>query len=522
MAVDIHKLIAAINPDVYCKEYDETTSKPIRKVVKRIVKEEGYLKAAEKAELVESSYMDIWNTRHTQSAFALAGLKNPIEKHSLVYDSSAQSLEPIYFWIIDNINFEYGRTYKLVDNFLASAGSGHFSELQARATRMQEEAMKMFGAANTVVKSVLNILYNLKEFKLRLAQYEDYHSKDEKTRRAALYSLKQIWLDRVDIQRGTSSIKALATAGANQPNFITLIDAFMVADSLEALSKLDLNERVKRLLEQRLSEFLRWLKQSESELTKRFEIEKKYLKAQVSTLKLYARWIKPYLKAARQLEQHAESSSSLVNVFNTALFELTIVGEAGYSPEQDIQAGELPESWRKIKIRKYFPIIIIEFKFRSVPERADQRGGYGYRGRAEITFTSYALNEDEIKVLKEQVEKDDLGDIYQLIEGATTESLAELQNDIDEFLNDKPSEKKQEKSPQDVNPFTALFSFLSPKKEEKSSEKSKQIKKDTDVERVIRSQVAIEARTKCRKAYDDYKGANEMPRFPPGVESMKF
>ncbi len=86
---------------------------------------------------------------------------------------------------------------------------------------------------------------------------------------------------------------------------------------------------VKRLL-QRFGEFQRWLELSGKELRKRYELEKTYLKSQISSLKLYSRWAKPYLKAAAQLEQRATATSSLVSTFSTSLFELTLLGIGDY------------------------------------------------------------------------------------------------------------------------------------------------------------------------------------------------
>src|SRR3989344_3797960 len=109
----------------------------------------------------------------------------------------------------------------------------------------------------------------------------------------------------------------------------------------------------------------------------------------------------------------------------------------------------------KSKKRTYTPIGIVELKFRSIPERL-QQGGYGFVGKADISFTSYALNEDELKVLREQIQKDDIVDVFSLIEGATAESLGELKKDIDEFLgNEKPEEKENvNEKEEDINPFT--------------------------------------------------------------------
>lgn len=508
MVVDIKKLIAAINPELYCEP-------KLKSEVKKIAKRDGYLKAAEKAELKESDYIDVYYTQFTKGPFALAGFKAPIEQHKLVYDDFSQSLEQVYFWILDYVNKEYGKSQKLIDNFIASPGSGLFSEFGQKTTRMQEEGMKIFGVINTVVRSVLNLIYDLKEFKIRLGAYDDYQSKNENKKQAAFLALKQIWMDRVDINRGAGSINGLA----QQLDFITLRDAFMAVKTLKDVKKIDLNERVKRILMQRFSEFLKWFDESERELRKRFEIEKSYLKSQINSLKLYARWAKPYLKTAKQLEQNMSPDAALVNAFNTSLFELVLLAEGKYETAKDVGSGELPKFFNNLKLRKYFPITIVEFYFRSVPERTDQRGGYGFRGRVEISFTSFALNEDEMKVLRDEVEKDDFGDVYKMIEDATEKSFEDLEKDIEDLLGAKSVEKK-EKNEGDVNPFSALFSFLKRDKSEKKEEKkdlSKGISSDSDYEKVIRNQAILLARINCRKLYDGYKKAIGIPAFPPVI-----
>ena len=502
MAVNIHNLIAAISPDIYCDS-------EVKDEVKKIVKTQGYLKAAEKAKPRKGKYMD-FEKNYYGNPFSLKGIENPIEQHSLIYDASGESLERVYFWILDTLIKDYDdmkKVDKLIDNFIASPGSGYFSELGQKATRMQEEGMKILGAANQVVKSILNILYDLKEFKLRLSLYEKLKSKNPAEKNAALLSLKQIWIDTVDFKRGTTALKAFV----QQLNYVTLIDAFMVANSLEDVKKLDLNDRVKRILEQRVGEFFSWLDQSEIELKKRFEIEKTYLKSQVNTVQLYARWAKPYLKAARQLEQNASPTAALVTTFNTVLFELTLLGEAEYKVLDDVLKGVLPEMYRNIKIRNYAPTIIVELKFRSIPERIGQQG-YGFRGRLEAVFTSYGLNEDELKVLREQIAKDDIDDVFSLIEKSTSESLGQLQQEIDEFTKDQ-EKKKEKENDEDTNPFTSLFSFFKSEKKDAKKDLTKGIPQDISTEKVVRSQAIIKAREECRKFYDRYKKANNMPTF---------
>jgi len=219
----------------------------------------------------------------------------PAEEHKLVYDSTSETLEPVYFWILDFTNNLFdGKVEKLVDNFTASPGSGHFAELGARATRMQEEGMKILGSVNTVLKSIMNLIYDLKEFEIRLSHYNISHSEKKEEEDTGFLALKQIWMDNVDVKRGRGSINMLA----QDLNFVTLRDAFMIARTVEEVDKMDLNDRVKRILKPRLHEFLEWKKRSEVELRKRFEIEKGYLKSQVNSLKLYTRWVKPYIVSA--------------------------------------------------------------------------------------------------------------------------------------------------------------------------------------------------------------------------------
>jgi hypothetical protein len=215
------------------------------------------------------------------------------------------------------------------------------------------------------------------------------------------------------------------------------------------------------------------------------------------------------LKAAQKLEQRAAETASLVTTFNTSLMELVLLGEIPYKPEDDVNAGELPKSFKKLKVRKYSSVVIVEFRFRSIPERTER--GYGFRGRTEIVFTGYGLNEEELKILRKQIEKDDVGDMLQIVEG-TTESLEQLSEDIAHFLEgdkEKKEEKKEKKS-EDTNPFSALFepiANLFKKEEKKEGDKPKS---DSYEEKIIRSQAIIEARKKCSKIYDSFKKSRNM------------
>jgi len=249
--------------------------------------------------------------------------RKAVRSHTIIYDSPSETLEPVYFWVLDMMNnFFKGKVEKVIDNFTSSPGSGHFAEIGQRKSIMQKNVSETMGTVNTVIKSIINLIYDLKEFEIRLEHYKLANSKNKEEAEAGLLALKQIWMDNVDIKRGQGSINGLTSGNLN---FITLRDAFMSANSLKDVDKIDLNDRVKRILKPRLAEFLEWKVKSELEIRQRFNIEKNYLKSQANMLQLYSRWVKPYLKAAAELEMKDDSKSpELITAFNTIIFELLI------------------------------------------------------------------------------------------------------------------------------------------------------------------------------------------------------
>ncbi len=443
-------------------------------------------------------------------------------EHMIGYDSNSDTLEPIYFFILDLMTDMELPPEKLVDNFSSTPGSGHFAELGQRATIMQQQATKILGDTNTVLRSVLNIIYDLKEFKIRLEHYKGLKSKDENIKDASVLSLKQIWMDKVDIAKQQSSIKAMALG---QAGFQTLIDAFLAAKEEKDVEKLDLNDRVKRILKPRILEFNHWVEQSEKELRKRYEIEKNYLRSQVNSLKLYSRWAKPYLKAAQELEsQDLGREPALVKTFNTILLELTLFSKKKIKVAEEARAGNLPKefanrSFQKSLKRDYYMCILVNFTFRGIPQRAGQQPHYVFGGKAEITFKSYALNDDELKKLDEELAKSDMNDALTLIEGTTTESLGQLQEEINFFLEEKEDEEKEKKKPKsESNPFLALIGAYNnkDKKEEKNKESKKEtiVKPDNFIESDnIRPLAATVAEETSLKMFDIYKKAHNMPSY---------
>ena len=362
--------------------------------------------------------------------------------YKISYDSISEGLEPINFWILDffkdNDPAGLGMTeiIKYKDEYDASVASGYFSDIGTKMSVMQDRAMKIMATINTVVRSVINLIYDLREFSIRLAHYDNLHSPTSAVRQAARLALKQVWMDQVDIKKSRGSINALS----QQLEFVTLRDAFLAVDKLEIINKFDLNERVKRILKARLEEYIEWEKNSETELRKRYNIERSYLKSQVASLKHYTAWVKPYLIAAKKLENTSFTtkfggpSPNLVNVFSNMEMHLVLFGMKEFKPE------DAAKSFASMKFeREFYSCIEVDIVFRTVPR--SYQGQYGthyiHSGRTDLNFKCYALTDQEIEEIYKLKEQEDM----ELIEEMTGTSLKEIQDDIDKYLEDDGQSK---------------------------------------------------------------------------------
>lgn len=455
-----------------------------------------------------------------------------LSSYKLVYDSDSNQLEPIYYWVLDFMQNLGIKLEKITDNFTSSPGSGHFSEMGQKATAMQQQATKILADTNTLIKTIINLVYDLKEFEIRLGHYEKANSKDPKEREQGMLAIKNVWLDQVDLKRGTGSIHQMA----NQLGYTTIRELFLMANSVEDLKKISQegglgNEMSMRVLIPRMSEFLMWKETSEREIKSRFEIEKSYLKSEVESLKMYTKWAKPYLKAAEELRMKGfDKDPSLVSAFSTTRFEITLLGKG--SP-----AKPDPQKFKDYKLkRNYIPTYVVSLNFRgALAQKATQRGDYafGYGGRVEITFDCYALNSEEIALLDKNMKDAELEDGLKLVENNTQIALDQLRADIEKYCGKGAEEKLKEekkkaaekKNEDDINPFTALFKLFtfdwsSDKKDEKKKiEELKDIKPDNFVEKDVRASAEATAKKLLYTTYDVYKKSHAMASSPESFDN---
>lgn len=506
-AEDISKIIAAVNPKLYYKVSSDKDRQKLKEFIKTIENEgmEKGIKIADELRLINPK---------------------PLSSYKIMYDAQTNQLEPNYYWILDFLQDGRVKVEKIVDNFTASPGSGQFSEIGQKKAAMQAQVSKISGDINQVTKSIIQLIYDLREFEIRLKNYEDIKDKDKLKAESARIGLKQIWLDTVDIKRGNGAIHMMASQGG----FTTVRELFMIANTLEDIETMakegTMNDQVKRILLPRVGEYLKWVDFSEQELRKRYSVEKSYLRSQVEMLKLYTSWIKPYLKAAGQLELNGfDKNPALVNAFSTSMLEMTLFGKK----QQDGMPEGISSSY-KLK-RDYFAVYVVNLTFRGPSAQRTQSGDYAYMkgGRLEMTFDCYALNSEELALVKRQLEKENLDLGLSFFAKETGASLDTLKKDISHFLDDdkeKKEEEKKAKNEDDVNPFSALFSlFKSEKKDDKKAKGGKEIKepkdivKDNFVEEGVRKMAAESAKGFLYTTYDIYKKAHGMASSPENFDN---
>lgn len=472
MVPDVPHLVAAICPDVFCQPR-------LRSAVKRLLGEaltagdhNAFLHAAARAEPCEPNRIPLERLQE-MNPFDLPGQLSPVEGHTLILDLVDEPLEPIYFNLLDELWAREGWVVeKLVDTASATHGSGLSIDLSRRIAMEQQEVTKVLTQIHREVRALVAQWQKWREHKRQLAVYDQAKAPENPTRETALDQLNRRW------QKEDSYVATPAEPSGNDK-----------------------------------SAFGTWLLSSEAELRQRLEVDRQLLANELNLLKLQANWIQPHLKP-QQNAQHP-GDPALVTAFNTAMFDVVLLVAPLSDLEQAVQAGDLPPAVLNPRYRRPWPFVIISLRFRAVPERT-KAGGYGYRGRADLTFTSYALNEDELAVFRRELQRSKWGEVLGLLEQSTSANLDALLNDLDELLAEKPSAPSQPVSAsEDTNPFSALVScikfFTSDPSKSEVSPPTEPLRPDRDIERVLRSFALLEARTRCLELYQQQKRTREMP-----------
>jgi hypothetical protein len=466
--VSIHQLIAAICPDVYCQPQFRAKAKSTLRDALTAADKLAYLKAAQVAMPVEPNTIGLerlWE----ENIFDLPGQRSPVEQHTLTIDNPTEPLEPIYFDLLHELaSREEWKIEKLLDTASATPGSGLSLDMSRRSQMDQHENTKILILIRQRIRSFIQDWKKWREQKRQLTFYVQARTPDDPAHESARHRLSHQWQE----------------------------EAHNVGEDREAA-------------------FKQWLHDSETELRTETEIVRHLLADELNFLRLQANWLKPYLAPRPDLRR--SDDPALVNAFNTATFEILLLVRMESQLEQMAQTGELPRMLLNRKHRRGEPVMLVEIRFRAIPERA-KTGGYAYRGRAQLKFTSYALSEAEIMILRRELQRSEWGEVLGLLETNLAGNLNSMLADLDELLAEPKSvTPAKESEPSDnPNPFTALFDFsgwFGSDVKQARTELSEPLQSDTEPEAVIRSLNLLEARQRCLEIYARSKEVFRFPQF---------
>ncbi|UCD03511.1 MAG: hypothetical protein JSW73_03165 [Candidatus Woesearchaeota archaeon] len=393
--------------------------------------------------------------------------KRRVDHRKLVLDLPAAGLEPTYYWLTDYLKNVQGYQLEKTDEAVAVAvASSFFSDLGMKKTRMEQRAKEIMADVNTVIKSILQLVYDLKEFDRRLEIFDDLRKLGGENKDAAEIAIKSVWMDEVDTKRGVGSINQLTASGKLE--FVTLRDAFLQAKSVKDVESLDLNERVKRIVGARIEEYEKWRDRYEKDLRQRRKIEKSYLKAQVASLKQYSKWARPYLLAAHRLRQseelYEEAAIDVVNFFDTSTVSVSIMGRKESKASSYFygltRIGKNPMGLKgSQRVREpsdtVYQAIEMVFIFSSKPiivNQSESGKSYRHMGQIIVDFYAYVFTKSELEKIKEAQDRE----IFGFIDQMTKESLDAIADDLDEYLNE-PDDKEKTPSINILGGFFDIF-----------------------------------------------------------------
>jgi ribosomal protein L24E len=324
---------------------------------------------------------------------------------------------------------------KLSDDFTSSVGSSFFGEMGQRLTNVLNNARSLAELINALTRTIISILNEYKQLYSAYILYENLLSKDPEEALASYLALKDRWLSNVDSSRGAGALRNLQAS-----RFPSIVDLFLFTDLKSELEKFknkkligqelynklfndqtnttprDLNElfnngiinrRIYNLLNSRLIEFYSWLENNKKVLYDRIVLLKSYLKHELSSLLYYVEFAKPYFKFARKLLQNPDQPVDVVNAFETAIINISLIAN-----QKEVKVKEYDEKEGKEIEKTYIPLYEIDMKTRAIPTvvgRTDTYARmYSFLGRIDIVLRAYLVEKEEYDSIIINQESEDL------------------------------------------------------------------------------------------------------------------
>ncbi len=447
-----------------------------------------------------------------------AGSKCGPEGCNLIVESIRSGVEAHYYWFLNFLRTTTGfglsidKIFKVKDIYAAGEASSLWGSQEQRKGIQQDKVSQYMATIGKMIKDTFQIIRELRIIDERLEYYDGFN----KGKRDAVTALKGIWIDLVE---GGTKNPASVFGLASQVGFATLPDLFFtvnprdkesVVKEVNKLKGQGINRKVREVLERKLFQFLVWKEKTEKEITDRKNFILKYLRMHFNNIKLYINWVKPYLKAVKQLQSMSTAETPYVaSTFESAQTELELLAVGKkyiYTTEEGYE--------EEFEFSKYYPCLIIRLNHLAMPQMAFQKEfqrGPIHTGRTEIKILGYALTEEDIKKYIAAKDKETFTEIEDLIP-SLSDSLNAIGDELQKYLEQAGElmEKKEETSKKEpgsiFTPFASVFKGIQGIFS-KTTGKPRSIKKSEDIQKKVAMDMA---KAQSFVLYDIFKKTHGM------------
>ncbi|MEM4260767.1 MAG: hypothetical protein QXG00_06015 [Candidatus Woesearchaeota archaeon] len=393
------------------------------------------------------------------------GYPKPEKKYRLIFESFGMSIEESYFWVLEHLRQDqaFPKIIKIKDIFSASENSAFWGQSSQRLGIQQDKVQTLFATIGKMIKDLFQLVREIRIIEERLEIY-----KQAPKTKSADVTLKGIYIDLVE---GGTEKPTSVYGMAKQVGFTILPDLFFNFQCYD-LSKLDqkieelpYNPSVKNVLKRKMFSYINWKEKTEIELNNRFIFNLKYLRQHWGIIKMYAGWVKPYIRNIKRLSMSEDhfNDPELISAFETSIIELEFLAK------RDDPKGD------------YHPVIISSFKLTTKPimsyQQEYQRGPV-HVGRMEMNLRAYAWNDKQIENYKKMRDEEDM-ELLGIIDQSIQAAMDALKDDLNRYLEKAgeliPKEKKTEEKKESffqgslepigglIDGFKILFGSLVPK-----------------------------------------------------------
>ena len=381
----------------------------------------------------------------------------PLKRLRIVYESHNANVEEPYHWVLNHLKQDQGyyQVEKIVDTMTAAEASSLFGVQMQRLNMQQDKAAQYMGTISSMVKSLFQVVREIRIIKERLAHYRGSMKGDK----SSDVALKGYWVDLVE---GGGKNPASIYGLAQQLGFATLPDLFFETtipydgdvDSIVEERAKGFNRKVREVLRRKLAQFVVWRKETQKELESREKFTLRYLRQHWSTIKMYMSWVKPMLKNIKRLQtgEKYRNNAELLSSMEGSMMEVELLAV-------------------RDKIGSHHPIIVAHFLYRTRAHmnfNNDYQRGPVHVGRVAITLRAYAWTPEQIDKYRKLREEEDL-ELIGMIDGSVEAAMDALGDELRNYLEEAEEEanlperqKKEEteekpvKGPGMMDPFVAL------------------------------------------------------------------